>query len=267
MRIAVLIAVRNEASQLRVLLPLLAQQALDVVIIDNDSEDELASVLERHPVSRYQRLPFLGYFSLTQQMEAKRDIIAELDHDWIVHQDADEVLQHADPTRNLRDAICEADAGGYNALNFREFCFIAEPGEDYEGRNYPVEMHQYYHFAPFANRLNRAWQRSANLDSVRSRGHKLTGENINFAPRDHSLRHYLALSQSHVLRKYLNRVFDASELEAGAHINRVGLTREMLELPASSPFLHRLEAGSLESLQTEPVAKNHFWHWTDNELA
>lgn len=262
-RTAVIIAVRNEAPLLRVLLPILAQEQLDVAIIDNDSTDDTGVVLRENAVFAYRRLPFQGHFSLGQQLEAKKNLIAELDHDWIVHQDADEVLHHADPGRSLRDAIAEADAAGYNALNFGEFCFIAEPDMDYVGRDYVAEMRRYYHFRPFPDRLHRAWKRTADLDNTHSLGHKVKGREVKIAPQDHVLRHYIALSQDQVLAKYQHRVFDAAELEKGFHWNRVGLTPEALKLPKASPLLNHLEPGSTGPLRTDPAAKKHFWQWSE----
>jgi glycosyltransferase involved in cell wall biosynthesis len=264
-RIAVIIGVRNEAALLRVLLPLLSEQALDVVLLDNESTDDIRAVLQDNPVYSYRRLPFLGHFSLGQQLKAKQAVVAELDHDWIVHQDADEVLQHAEPTLNLRDAIAEADAGGFNVLNFKEFCFVAEPGSDYVGRNYPVEMRRYYHFGPAPSRLHRAWRRDANLDNLKSLGHNLNGADVRIAPRDHALRHYIALSQAHIIAKYQHRLFDVDELEKGHHWNRVGLTPEMLELPGDSPFFHQVNPGSNDALKTEPAATKHYWQWSAPE--
>lgn len=263
LRIAVILAVRNEAALLKVLMPILAGQGLDIVIIDNDSTDDTEAVVRDNPLLAYQRLPFPGYFSLGQQLEAKKRVIGSLDHDWIVHQDGDEVLQHADPGRSLRDAITEADTSGFNTLNFNEFCFLAEPDMDYVGRDYVTEMRRYYHFRPFPNRLHRAWKRTADLDNTHSLGHKVKGREVKIAPQDHVLRHYIALSQDQVLAKYQHRVFDAAELEKGFHWNRVGLTPESLKLPKASPLLSHTEPGSTGPLRTDPSAKKHFWQWSE----
>jgi hypothetical protein len=73
-----IIAVRNEAPYLRVLLPILASQRIDVAIIDNESTDDsplLFSEYTRDPIILVEKLPYDGYFSLTKQLIAKQESI------------------------------------------------------------------------------------------------------------------------------------------------------------------------------------------------
>lgn len=137
--ICAIIAVRNEYTYLKILLPYLATQDIDVVIIDNGSTDgslRLFTAIKDNPVIRREQVPYSGFFSLSDQLSIKAKIISEVDHDWIIHHDADEIMEHSRVGCSLRDAICEADEYGSNVINFDEFVFLPEKHDDYFNRDY-----------------------------------------------------------------------------------------------------------------------------------
>lgn len=263
--ICAVIAIRNEASYLRVLLPLLASQAIDVVIIDNDSTDDGPNIcreFRRKPVIGVEHLPYSGLFSLSAQLKAKQKVYNSIDHDWVIHQDADEILQHYKAGFTLRDAIEQAHADSYNALNFDEFVFLPEPDSDYNCRaNYYTGILRYYFFEPAKNRLNRAWRRALQFDNSPSGGHTLSGLRVSIYPANHILRHYIVLSDEHARRKYLHRTFSEEELGRGWHGNRVGLTERVLALPEHSDFLMQLEKHDSVDFRRNRPALQHYWEW------
>lgn len=262
--ICAVIAARNEYLYLRELLPYLASQKIDVFLIDHastDGSDELYRLYAGNPIIGLEQLPWQGSFSLRKQLEKKALVIDGLTHDWVIHQDADEWLEHRDPGKTLRTAIEEAHADGLTALNFDEFVFLPrrerhDPCDaDYRGAT------RYYFFAPGPLRLQRAWARSPGFGSVGSGGHILSGPRISIAEPNHNLRHYIGLSQQHLWAQYLCRVFDAGETLVW-HQNRLGLTREQLTLPQSAPALRKLPDRFSKAFDRDhPVAK-HYWEWT-----
>lgn len=262
--ICAFIAVRNEAQYLRFLLPRLAEDAIDVVLFDHESSDEsqvIAHQYENSPVIDIRSLPYRGVFSLQEQLLAKHSAIKEVKHDWVIHQDADEILEHRNSAQSLRAAIENTDQQGYNAINFEEFCFLPEPAANYEGQDYHRLMKQYYFFAPCSPRLIRAWKRQAvKAENLTSGGHLLEGDNILLCPEFHSLRHYFVLSQKHAYRKYLNRRFESDELDKGWHHNRIQLTFDMLKLPRKSMYLQR-DSSEYLILNRERPAEKHYWQW------
>lgn len=263
--ICAVIATRNESHYLKILLPILAQQKIDVVVIDNESTDnshDLYSDFKDKPIIAVENLPFRGY-SLPLQLEIKKSIYNKLDHDWFIHHDSDEIMEHRN-RGGLRDAIEEADRNGYNALNFEEFVFLPEPDEDYLDRNYYLEMQRYYFFEPSTNRLNRAWKNGCGLENGASGGHLLSGDTLRLDPTDHILRHYIVISQDYARQKYLNRTYDRKATARGWHGNKLNFTKENLTLPDRSEFLFQLDQYDSKTFCRDMPAVKHFWQWPSN---
>jgi hypothetical protein len=258
------LVVRNEAPYLRYLLPELARQEIDVAIIDNGSTDaspQLYAEFSGRPVISVEHLPFRGFASLVDRLAAKRVLFEKCPHAWLVHHDADEILEHHETGLTLRDAIEEVDAKGYNALNFEEFVFLPEPGSDYVNRDYRREMRRYYFFEPGKHRLNRAWKNVPGISNFTSGGHQLRGEDLRFAPESHVLRHYIVLSQPHALRKYLHRTYDPRDIQMGWQRNRLHFTVENLTIPEHSDFLQELADPLLSGVSRARPTPKHFWEW------
>jgi hypothetical protein len=260
--ICAVIAVRNEVGYLETLLPMLANQHIDVAILDNESGEKSHKLYARYagaPIISVNSLRFSGVFSLEQQLVAKNKIYKKLKHDWVIHHDADEILEHYQPGKNLRTAIEEAHLGQFNVLNFDEFVFLPDMGRSVE--NYYTDILNYYFFETRPLRLNRAWRRDMNVDNFLHGGHSLTGENIKISPTNHIMRHYIVLSDQHALKKYLSRVFSQAEINKGRHGNRRNFTVENLAIPAESPFLFRLPHYQSKDFRRDCPTKKHYWEW------
>jgi glycosyltransferase involved in cell wall biosynthesis len=263
--ICALIAVRNEAYYLRVLLPKLAEQQIQVVIIDNESSDDSELVYQafkEDPIVRVHKIPHKGYFSLTEQMECKEKLLQELDYDWIIHHDADEIMEHYNGKSTLREAIEEADAEGFNVINFDEFVFIPEPETNYDGSDYYHAIRRYYFFQPETNRLNRAYKKSLKKEVTNYNGHRIMADELNIYPQNHTLRHYMVLSRRHALEKYLNRRFDPIDLKKGWHKNRLNFTKDALNLPSMGcQNFFFLDVMSSNRFRRDRPCTLHFWEW------
>jgi hypothetical protein len=243
---------------------MLANQEIDVIIIDNESTDnshELYSTFWNRPIILVDHLPYKGHFSLTEQLSAKQKIYNSIDHDWVVHHDADEIIEHFARGKTLRNAIQEADESGYSVLNFDEFVFLPEVDVDYFCRNYYKEMLRYYFFEPQKSRLNRAWKRSLKPDIMFSGGHRVSGEHLSVSPVNHILRHYIVLGNAHARKKYLYRAFSDQDRSRGWHVNRLNFTKENLVLPYDSPYLFQLESYDSKEFHREKPTSKHYWEW------
>jgi hypothetical protein len=257
------LCVRNEVIHIKRALRDLISDGIEVVLIDHQSDDDTldrARPFLGRGLLQLHSLPWRGEFNLTEQLEFKARIVRDLHHEWVLHVDADEWLHPADETPTLRGVIERADAEGFNALNFNEFVFVAEPGEDFHSDDYSDRMVAYYHFRPHHPRLMRAFKRSAGLDFTKAGGHLLQGEGLRLYPHDQVLRHYHAYSEEQGRRKYVGRSFAPRDLEKGWHLNRLTITPERLRLRPHAA-LRRLSSPTSRDFSLEAPVATHFWEW------
>jgi len=258
--ITAVIAIRNEAKYLPVTLKNLIDCNINIVILDHEStdcSDEILQCLQAGNVKKV-RIPYRGYFSLTDQIKAKCEIIETLETDWVIHQDADEVLESPEPGESLRDGIERIANEGCNAINFNEFVFIpTKSNPSYEGQDFYKSMLDYYFFENKPLRLMRAWKKSKDIQ-LSDGGHKLTSKNsLVFPGKNFNLRHYIVLSMDHAIQKYSQRTFSPEDLEKGWHSKRLKMPKEP-SLPDEN-FLNRLPSSNSKEFTTANPWKIHFW--------
>jgi glycosyltransferase involved in cell wall biosynthesis len=260
-RIVALICTRNEELHIGRCLDDLHAAGIETILIDNDSEDrtvELARKRVGAGLLTIETLPWRGYFALAEQIAKKQEIIKRVDHDWLLHVDADEWLCPAEEGITLADAITRVDADGYNCINFDEFVFAPWPDEDFSDGAYARNMTTYYFFEPAPAHFMRAWRRD--LNPIMDNGHRLSSERLNLFPHNFVLRHYIALSYAHAVEKYVGRQFDPAEIARGWHGNRLGLKVAELALKPS-PYLKTLPCWDSTDFDRSAPAKTHYWQW------
>lgn len=266
LRCVAILCVRNEELHIRRALDDLIGQGIEVAVIDHASTDHTREIclsyLGRGLVA-LEDLDWDGTYDQTAQLRAKMALVGRLDHDWVIHADADEWMHTRIPGETLLDGIQRFNKD-YNAINFEEFVFLPPPDAIADPADCKHDLLDYYFFAPSANRLMRAWKRSARLSNVDSGGHLLVGDEIRLAPENFVLRHYIVLSQAQAIAKYSQRVFSPGDIERGWHGNRLGLVPERLRLPRSE-MLQRLPAWNSVELDRSQPKTRHFWDWTLDE--
>lgn len=257
------LCVRNEEAHLPRAIADFIDQGIEVAVIDHDSTDRTAEIcasfIGRGLVS-IERMEWTGQFDLTGQLQAKRELIDRLDHDWVIHADADEWMHTRIQDESLLDGIERLAKLGYNAINFEEFVFLPEPGATQEPADCKQEMLNYYCFAPRENRLMRAWNRQQAFSNLESGGHLLAGADLRLAQESFVLRHYIVLSQGQANRKYADRIFSTRDLEKGWHGNRLNLQAERLRLPDPAVLGRLQDWRSVDLDRSNPKAL-HFWDW------
>jgi glycosyltransferase involved in cell wall biosynthesis len=263
MKVLAVVCVRNEAVHVRRCLSDLIVDGIDVILIDNESTDEsvkIAAPFLGNGLIAIESLRWTGCFSLSDQLDCKKRIAAKMPHEWVIHADADEWLRTPDPSVTLLEGIARADKAGYNCINFREFVFVALPGEDFRHAEYRQFMRTYYFFEPAYPRLMRAWKRGAEFDNSATGGHLLQGANIRRSHEDFHLRHYLMLSEEHIRKKYMERKFDPADIAKGWHGNRLSIPASAFRVTHSPALRTLIHAGSHDLDTTVPAAR-HFWQW------
>lgn len=226
MRIVALLTVRNEELYLARCLEHLIANGVDVCVIDNASTDSTRAIAEQflgRGVIRLDTLPYHGAFALLPILQNVERLAGEIDADWFMHHDADEIREAPAAGATLAQAIETADAEGYNAINFDEFVFMPRSGhERFEGRDYVRDMLWYYYFRPKGQRRLNAWKRTgAPVDLSASGGHRVQFPDRRVYPTDFVMRHYIALSWEHLARKYQSRRYAPEEIaDRSWHIDR-----------------------------------------------
>lgn len=239
MKIIALLTVYNEALFIRRCLQHLRDQGISVYLIDNGSTDNTRKIAEDflgNGVIRIDQLPRRGIFELEKILLKEEAVSREMDADWYIHLDADEIRQAPNPYRTLREGIEAVDRMGYNAINFDEFVFVPTNNEDnFENDAYPEEMKYYYFFEPQKLRRLNAWKNIGPVDLHSYGGHKVNFPGMKIYPENFILRHYISLSRSHLIRKFCSRVVSETERgEKGWNNARASLHPKDLKLPSQA---------------------------------
>lgn len=260
-RIVALLTCRNESLYMKRCLQHLYKQGIETCLIDNESTDntvEIAKKFKNKGVFRIVTHPYPGYYDWESILKLKEKLVKEIDADWFMHYDADEIREAPFPFMNLKEGIYEVDKKGFNAINFDEFVFIPSSfDENYEKKDYVEEMKNYYFFEPYKNRRINAWKNlTPKIDLVNSGGHQVRFDGINIYPENFILRHYIVLSREHAIRKYCKeRIYSKEEVKRGWHGTRATFTPEKLTFPDKS-LLKKINKNSWD--KTDPWKKHTF---------
>lgn len=265
MRVVAILAVYNEERVIAACLDNLARQNVEFYLIDNGSTDRTAAIAERYAGRGLVGLETMprpgGAYSWRPLLERKEELAATLDADWFMHADADEIRLPPRTRRTLAEAFAEAEAGGYNAVNFFEYVFIPTlEAPDHDRPDFERTMRWYYPFVPsFPHRLN-AWRRQpARVELAWSGGHVVRFPGLRMSPVSFPMRHYLFLSAAHLVAKYAGRSYDPAELRRGWHGWRGGLKPELVRLPPQAAL--RLYTSDDELDPSNPRARHFAEEW------
>jgi hypothetical protein len=238
-RIVALLTVRNEALYMERCLEHLFAQGIETCVIDNESTDNTLEIAQKYlnrGVFRIETQPFPGFFDLVAQLRLKERVSREIDADWFIHLDADEIREAPAPFKSLYEGIIKADQEGYNAIDFEDFIFLpTADDESFEGTDYVEKMRYYYFYAPGFLRHINAWKNTGQaVDLVSSGGHIANFDGRKIYPVNFIKRHYIALSRNHAIAKYgSQRIYSREEVEQrGWHGARAHFNPNQLELPS-----------------------------------
>jgi len=248
MKVVALIAVRNEMLYLERCLQHLFSQGIQVGLIDNGSSDgtlECAKQFLGEKILRIEHVPYAGEFDLAVILRLKERLACEIEADWFIHQDADEIREAPRGWGTLAEGIRRADREGFNAINFDEFVFTPAEGENHEHQDYVRTMRHYYFFQPAAHLRVNAWKKTDSAVDLESlAGHKVQFEGQTICPQPFVLRHYPLLSRSHLNHKYgVARRYAQSSLARGWSHSRANFDSKTAELPDGGRLKTYSESG------------------------
>ncbi len=247
-RIVAMIQAYNEQRFIAGCIEHLHEQGVEVYLIDNESTDDTRAIAESYlgrGVAGVETLAREDCFELGAQCARQEELALTLEADWFIHHDADEIRVSPKLGQTLAEAIAEADAAGYNAINFLEFTFVpTRESPDHDHPDFLKTMRHYYPLLPvFPHRLN-AWKRQNTRVKLGPAGHRVDFPGLRMAPESLYMRHYQFLSAEHARQKYVARRFAATEVDSGFHGWRARIKAEQIVLPSESE-LRRYEGDHL----------------------
>jgi hypothetical protein len=251
MRALAILATYNEERFIGGCLEHLLAQGVEAYLCDNQSTDGTLAIAARYlgaGLRGIEEIPRDGIYRWRQILRRKEVLAAELDADWFLHLDADEVPLAPRSGQTLAAGLAEADASGYNAVEFSELTFVpTREAPDHDHPHYRRTMRWYYPFAPTAPHLVRAWKRQPQpVDLASTGGHVVRFPGRRLWPQRCRMRHYLFLSGEHAVRKYVRRAYDPEEVRGGWHGWRATLASEAVRLPVQAELRTALTDDDLD---------------------
>jgi hypothetical protein len=236
MRVLAILATYNEERFIGGCLEHLFSQGVEAYLIDNQSTDDTVAIASRYlgaGLRGIEQFPRDGIYRWRRILRRKAALASELPADWFLHLDADEIPLAPRSGQTLAAGLAEADANGYNAVEFSEFTFVpTREAPDHDHPDFRRTMCWYYPFAPTELHLVRAWKRQAEpVDLATTGGHVVRFPGWRLSPTRFRLRHYIFLSREQVMRKYVGKVYDPEEVRDGWHGWRATLTADDIRLP------------------------------------
>lgn len=264
-RVVAVLAARNEERFIGQCLENLIGQGVQVYVCDNESTDDTAVIAERHlgkGVLGVERLAFDGTYRWEQILQRKEVLFRELDADWVMHVDADEI--HLPPVgwATIPEALAEAGRQDYDAVEFDEFTFVpTQESPDHDHDDFTSTLRTYYPFRPRSPHCVRAYRRQAGpIEIAWSGGHMVRfPHEARLFPQPFRMKHYLFLSHEQAARKYAARQYSAAEVDdLGWHGWRPLLRAGDICLPSAADGLRT-------TITDDDLDPSHPWtqHWLD----
>jgi glycosyltransferase involved in cell wall biosynthesis len=237
-RVIAIIASYNERRFIDPCLEHLHRHGVDSYLIDNRSTD---GTVER--AEGWLAKGLVGIESFPREKDdiyawrsllaRKEEVARELDADWFIHLDPDEIRLPPSEKQTLAAALQAVDREGFNAVNFAEFTFIPTREEpDHDHSDFQQTLLTYYPFEPrFPHKLT-AWKAGPKVELASSAGHRLSFPGMRMYPKPFPMKHYLFLSVSHAIEKYVARNYDPAEVESGWHGWRARIAPADIRLPS-----------------------------------
>lgn len=207
-----MISVFNEADIISPVIGHLVENGVDVYLLDNRSTDD--TVEQARPwlgrgllkIEEFPETPPPGKgpppFDWGAILKRKEELTQELNADWFIHHDADEIREAPWPGMRLREAIRWVDRLGYNCIDFRLLNFPPvdegfKPGMD------PATYYTRWEDPQVFDLLQlKCWKaRAGPVSLIASGGHDVSFPNRQVFPIRFLLRHYPIRSPEHGRRK------------------------------------------------------------------
>jgi len=210
LKIVALMATYNEEDILYNSVKRLRDQGIYVYLIDNWSTDSTHIIIEEMQkqglILGFERFPSQGpsKFYCWQDLLHRVELLAgQMDADWFIHHDVDEIRTTPWPNINLHDGICKVDHMGFNAIDHTAITFHPVDNLFISASNFEDHF-KYYEFGKRPGHFTqiKAWKNMGiPVDLMQSGGHQVCFEGRCIFPYKFLLKHYPIRSQAHGEKK------------------------------------------------------------------
>jgi glycosyltransferase involved in cell wall biosynthesis len=208
-RVVVLMSAYNEEDIIVPCLQYLIKQGLEVYLIDNWSTDatvELASEFLGKGLLAIEKFPHgrpSSHYVWEEILSRIEQLSEQIEADWFVFQDVDEIRTSPWPGLSLRDAILRVDREGFNSIDHTVITFYPIDNDFSAG----VDFEAYFRYFEFSDRPGqfieiKAWKNLGRRISLsKSGGHEVRFDGRCTYPFRFLLKHYPVRSQAHGEKK------------------------------------------------------------------
>ena len=265
-RVVAIISAYNEEDIIVPCLQYLIKQGLEVYLIDNwstDSTVELASELLGRGLLAIEKFPQGGppeHYVWKDILSRIEKLSEEIEADWFVFQDVDEIRASPWPGLSLRDAILKVDGEGFDCIDHTVATFYPidndfAAGADFEG---------YFKYFEFSDRPGQlveinAWKNLGQRVSLtQSGGHQIRFNGRRPYPFRFLLKHYPVRSQAHGEKKIFRERkprWDPRERRIGwhTHYDHIDESHSFLRRPGELKLFHESEFAQVSVNNSPPM--------------
>lgn len=240
--ITALLAVRNEEDIIKQTVDYLSSQGIEVYIIDNWSTDNTIKNIEQmmgNKIIGFEKWPKdkpPDYYSLEGILKRKEELAQELNADWLLNYDADEIRESPWRNTTLREAFWRVDQQGFNAVDFTLLNFRPIDNSFTYGDSL-IEHFKYCEFGDRPGHFNqlKAWKKQCiKVDLLSAAGHRVNFPNQKIFPYKFLTRHYPLRNQAQAEKKIiLDRInrLDPEAIKRGwhSHYQNYDLDRDIIK--------------------------------------
>jgi glycosyltransferase involved in cell wall biosynthesis len=207
-RVVAIIAAYNEEDIIESSVRKLVNQGILVYAIDNWSTDSTYKILqemfEKGLILGYERYPTNGpldFLDWKGLLARKEELSLELEADWFIHHDVDEVRVSPWRSKSLKEAIYMVDQMGFNAIDHTQITFVPIDNGFKADLDFESYFNHYRQRMGQRSKLN-SWKKT-NLrpNLTESGGHEVIFDGRKVFPYNFLIKHYPIRSQEHGERK------------------------------------------------------------------
>jgi hypothetical protein len=209
-KVVAIMTAYNEEDIIRNSIMKLYQQGIGVYVIDNWSVDSTGDIIDSLNKKGFligcEKFPPSGpseYYEWNQLLSRIEDLTRELDANWFIHHDVDEIRESPWKGMSLKKGIYIADLNGYNAIDHMVIDFKPTNSGFAESMN-PEEYFKYFELSKLPGIFCqiKAWKNlNIPVSLAASGGHDVSFKDRKVYPYKFLIKHYPIRSQTHGEKK------------------------------------------------------------------